>query len=66
MADATTITPLDNGPLLVNGPVKLTAADGTEIPVEGTPIALCRCGASSKKPFCDGSHKKVDFKSDNE
>jgi CDGSH-type Zn-finger protein len=65
MAEKTTITLLENGPLLVKGEFKLTRADGQEIPVEGANIALCRCGASTNKPFCDGTHKQVGFTSEN-
>jgi CDGSH-type Zn-finger protein len=56
-----TIKPKDNGPLLVEGPVRLVDADGNEFNVESRNIALCRCGASDTKPFCDGSHKEIDF-----
>lgn len=50
-----------NGPILVHGTIEITHADGkTEVKEKMT--ALCRCGASSNKPFCDGSHRKVDFK----
>jgi CDGSH-type Zn-finger protein len=52
---------MDNGPILVTGDFSLTLPDGKEIPVEGPTIALCRCGASEKKPFCDGAHKKIGF-----
>jgi CDGSH-type Zn-finger protein len=59
----TTITPLDNGPNLVKGPVKLVDAAGNEFQVRGKTVALCRCGNSNTKPFCDGTHVKVGFKS---
>jgi CDGSH-type Zn-finger protein len=59
MADVT-ITPSDNGPYLVSGPVKLTDVDGREIPHDEQ-IPLCRCGQSGNKPFCDGTHLTVDF-----
>jgi CDGSH-type Zn-finger protein len=55
------ITPLENGPNLVNGPVTLRDADGTEYQVDRATIALCRCGGSTNKPFCDGTHSKVGF-----
>lgn len=49
-----------DGPLEVRGAVRIEAADGTLI--EQTERAfLCRCGASSRKPFCDGSHRKIGF-----
>jgi uncharacterized Fe-S cluster protein YjdI len=49
-----------NGPLLVQGDVVVKKSDGSEEIRTGT-IALCRCGSSSNKPYCDGSHKKVGF-----
>jgi CDGSH-type Zn-finger protein len=49
-----------NGPLIVTGPVELKDADGKLYPVEER-IALCRCGASTTKPFCDGTHSKIGF-----
>ena len=55
-----TITPTDNGPYLVQGNVALTDADGNPYEVD-EPIALCRCGLSATKPFCDGSHEKTYF-----
>ncbi len=64
MPDDVTITPRDNGPYLVKGPVKLIDVTGKEIPVTGDAIALCRCGHSSNKPFCDGTHKTAEFKSE--
>ena len=54
------ITPSENGPYLISGPVTLTAPDGRVI--EHTdPMALCRCGRSGNKPFCDGTHLTWDF-----
>ena len=50
------------GPYLVSGPVMLTDADGNEYFLQdGVNVALCRCGGSSTKPFCDGTHKKNGF-----
>jgi CDGSH-type Zn-finger protein len=52
----------ENGPLLVTGPVTLTDHLGNPYDLTGkTNIALCRCGASKNKPFCDGSHKTSGF-----
>lgn len=56
------ITPTPDGPLMVNGNVEICAGTGHTID-RTTKTYLCRCGQSSNKPFCDGSHKKVDFKS---
>ena len=56
-----TITPYRDGPLIVRGDFRLLDQDGAEIdPGRGT-IALCRCGKSGIKPFCDGSHKRAGF-----
>jgi len=59
------ITPVENGPLMLEGPVKIHTADG-ECIFQGTEAALCRCGASAMKPFCDGAHARVGFKSKQE
>lgn len=56
-----TIQTLKNGPLLVKGKVQLADSEGKSIPAAKEQIALCRCGHSANKPFCDGSHKKVGF-----
>ena len=63
MADVT-ITPRDNASYMVRGPVKLVDAEGNEFTLEGDTIFLCRCGGSSNKPFCDGTHNKAGFKSE--
>ena len=56
------ITPIPNGPLRVQGLTHLETKDG---PVDcGPDIALCRCGRSENKPYCDGTHAKVDFSSE--
>ena len=60
MADVV-ITPLDNGPYLVRGPVKIIDVDGTTYEVKKETVALCRCGGSTTKPFCDGTHSKIGF-----
>ncbi len=62
MAEQTRITALDNGPYLVRGPVSLLDAEGNEFRVERATVALCRCGASATKPFCDGTHSKIGFR----
>ncbi len=51
-----------NGPYLVTGDdVRLTDWNGNEYRVERRPFALCRCGASTNRPFCDGTHAKIGF-----
>ncbi len=61
VAEGTTITPYRDGPLIVRGDFRLVDQDGVEIdPGRGT-IALCRCGKSGIKPFCDGTHKRAGF-----
>ena len=58
----TKIVVRNNGPLLVQSEdATLADANGEEIPIERRPFALCRCGASENKPFCDGSHNRIGF-----
>lgn len=56
MADAT-IKARESGPYLVTGTVTITDCDGNMYPIEGGTVALCRCGGSNTKPFCDGTHR---------
>jgi CDGSH-type Zn-finger protein len=58
-----TITPRDNGPYLVRGPVRLVDAEGRAWNLDREVIALCRCGGSANKPFCDGTHARIGFQS---
>jgi CDGSH-type Zn-finger protein len=52
----------ENGPLLVTGPVKVVDHLGNSFDPGGKEnVALCRCGHSQKKPFCDGSHRSCGF-----
>ena len=54
----------DDGPYRVTGPVRIVDADGDVFEVEpGRPVALCRCGQSQSKPFCDAAHKASGFES---
>ena len=46
-----------DGPLLLRGAVDLVGEAGERIPVERPVVALCRCGRSSRTPWCDGTHK---------
>ncbi|MGJ8662879.1 MAG: (4Fe-4S)-binding protein, partial [Marinicella sp.] len=54
------IQAIDNGPLMVKGMPPLADTDGNSITMKKT-VALCRCGASNTKPFCDGSHNEIGF-----
>ena len=56
-----TITPYRDGPLLVRGPFTLVDQDGNPIEVGRRTVALCRCGKSRMRPFCDGTHKVIRF-----
>jgi CDGSH-type Zn-finger protein len=59
--DEVTVTPYRNGPYLIRGPFRLTDQDGNDVEVRRGTIALCRCGKSRTRPFCDGTHKLIDF-----
>lgn len=56
----TIVEPMKNGPLLVYGNISIKDAEGN-LSKKHKVTALCRCGASENKPFCDGSHVKVNF-----
>src|SRR5829696_1973432 len=60
--DEVVITPYRDGPLLVRGPFKLQDQDGNVIDVGRKTVALCRCGKSRMRPFCDGTHNIVKFR----
>lgn len=60
--DEARITSYRDGPLLVRGPFRLEDQDGRAIEAGRGTIALCRCGKSRLRPFCDGSHKVVHFR----
>ena len=55
------ITVLDNGPFIVQGEIELRDSNGALIETKDR-VALCRCGASVNKPFCDGQHSEIGFK----
>jgi CDGSH-type Zn-finger protein len=58
------ITAYPDGPLVVRGDVELRTVDGEPIPRRSGPVALCRCGLSSIKPFCDSTHTRSGFRTD--
>jgi len=55
------VEPRPDGPLFVRGEIRIVDPDGRVIR-EDTRVALCRCGASGNKPFCDGSHRRIGFR----
>lgn len=57
------ITPRQNGPLILSGNLSISSSSGRST-WRGTKVALCRCGHSANKPFCDGAHKAVGFESE--
>lgn len=64
MDDVFNIKCSPNGPYLLRGPATITDPAGNEISVPaGKNVALCRCGKSENKPFCDGTHSKIGFAS---
>jgi CDGSH-type Zn-finger protein len=60
----TKITPYRNGPYLVRGPFAIVDQGGNEIETKRRVVALCRCGRSQIRPFCDGTHKTIGFRAD--
>lgn len=56
------IRTIENGPYRVEGPARILDADGNEYDVSAKKrVSLCRCGASTTKPFCDGTHSRLGF-----
>lgn len=60
--DTLAVTPIPDGPVMLDGEFEIRGVDSER--VRGTETALCRCGASENKPFCDGTHKAVGFSSE--
>ncbi len=63
MSEPLTIRCRENGPLVLPANVKIVDQLGNEYPIPAGKevVALCRCGASARKPFCDGAHKQCNF-----
>ena len=64
MSDEAVITPYENGPLIVRGGFTITDQDGNPIDPGRRTVALCRCGRSRLRPFCDGSHLSTRFRAE--
>jgi CDGSH-type Zn-finger protein len=56
-----TITACPNGPILVRGAFEIRTPEGEALPQRRRTVALCRCGKSMIKPYCDGTHKIIGF-----
>ena len=63
MADVK-ITVRKNGNYMIEGPIQIVDPDGNPFTFGEGPVFLCRCGHSSNKPFCDGTHRKAEFDAD--
>jgi uncharacterized Fe-S cluster protein YjdI len=61
MEEKTKVEVLENGPLLVHGTMEITNSNG-EKEMKDKTTAFCRCGVSQNKPYCDGAHRKAEFK----
>ena len=57
-----TITPYRDGPLVIRGGFRIVDQDGNDIAPGRETVALCRCGKSRTRPFCDGTHRLVRFR----
>lgn len=53
-----------DGPLLVRGDFEILTPTGERVPRQRRTVALCRCGASAIKPYCDGTHKLIKFRTE--
>ncbi len=62
-AGTLTVTPYPDGPLGIRGPLEICSGTGRTV-LRTERAALCRCGGSAKKPFCDGTHARIGFKSE--
>lgn len=58
------ITPYRNGPYILRGDFVITDQDGNPLELTRSTVALCRCGKSRTRPFCDGTHKSIGFEAE--
>lgn len=63
-ASAQSIVACPDGPFLVRGDFEIVTPSGEPLPRNRKTVALCRCGASTIKPYCDGTHKLIGFRTD--
>ncbi|MCU1572852.1 MAG: zinc finger, CDGSH-type domain protein [Micrococcaceae bacterium] len=62
--DANAIVVCPDGPILVRGDFEIVSTTGEPLPRTRRTVALCRCGASTIKPYCDGTHKLINFRTE--
>ncbi|GAA1347561.1 CDGSH iron-sulfur domain-containing protein [Arthrobacter roseus] len=60
----TAVVVCPDGPILVRGNFEIVSTTGEKLPRDRQTVALCRCGASAIKPYCDGSHKMIGFRTE--
>jgi CDGSH-type Zn-finger protein len=63
-AAASSIVVCPDGPLIVRGEFEIVTPSGDNVPRDRQTVALCRCGASAIKPYCDGTHKMIKFRTE--
>jgi len=61
---ASSIVVCPDGPLIVRGEFEIVTPSGAAVPRDRKTVALCRCGASAIKPYCDGTHKMIKFRTE--
>lgn len=64
MDERAVITPYANGPLIVRGAFAIVDENGREIDAGRRTVALCRCGRSRLRPFCDGTHARTGYRAE--
>jgi len=64
MSDIFEVEVLNNGPYIVTGLKKMVNSKSEQLDIKEK-VALCRCGASQNKPYCDGSHREINFTDEN-
>ena len=62
MTGDSSVTVYRDGPLILRGDVRILDQDGNELDAGRSPVALCRCGKSRTRPFCDGTHQVIRFR----
>jgi len=61
---ASSVVVCPDGPLIIRGEFEIQTPSGEPVPRDRKTVALCRCGASAIKPYCDGTHKMIKFRTE--